>query len=137
MWIVGSDRRLLRLPIWDFRRLPPSRFVAAVDARQDHTSCPTEARWSVASHREPFPHRCENVAREPIVRSLRLAAKVQASHVSFGGRYLERILTVSETCRLQNRNAYAYLIAAMQAKFSDTAAPSLLRNSPATTASAA
>lgn len=41
-------------------------------------------------------------------------------------RYLERLLTVSETCRLQNRNAYEYLIEAMRAKFASQAAPSLM-----------
>ncbi len=54
-----------------------------------------------------------------------------------GSRYLERILTVSETCRLQNRNAYEYLTEAMRAKFSHLAAPSLLQNSPAPDPSAA
>lgn len=43
-----------------------------------------------------------------------------------GSRYLERLLTVSETCRLQNRNAYEYLIEAMRAKFASQAAPSLM-----------
>jgi transposase len=43
-----------------------------------------------------------------------------------GSRYLERLLTVSETCRLQNRNAYRYLIDAMTAKFAGQPAPSLL-----------
>jgi transposase len=43
-----------------------------------------------------------------------------------GSRYLERILTVSETCRVQNRNAYQYLIEAMEAKFAGRNSPSLL-----------
>ncbi|MEM9360630.1 MAG: IS66 family transposase, partial [Pseudomonadota bacterium] len=43
-----------------------------------------------------------------------------------GSRYLERILTVSETCRLQNLNAYEFLVAAMEAKFAKRSAPSLL-----------
>src|SRR6056297_1241902 len=30
-----------------------------------------------------------------------------------GSRFVERMLSVSKTCRLQNRNAYAYLIEAM------------------------
>jgi hypothetical protein len=42
---------------------------------------------------------------------------------SSGSRYLERMLSVSETCRLQNRNAYQYLIKAMQAAFSGAPAP--------------
>ena len=43
-----------------------------------------------------------------------------------GSRYLERILTVSETCRLQNRNAYEYLIQSMNSLFNRTAPPTLL-----------
>ena len=49
---------------------------------------------------------------------------------SKGSRYLERILTVSETCRLQYRHAYEYLIEAMRAKFSGQSAPSLLPTTP-------
>ncbi len=48
-----------------------------------------------------------------------------------GSRYLERMLSVSETCRLQNRNAYEYLIEAMEAKFAGQPAPSLLPPSQA------
>ena len=40
-----------------------------------------------------------------------------------GSRFLERLLTVSETCRLQNRNAYQYLIEAMQAQGQRTLSP--------------
>ncbi len=41
-------------------------------------------------------------------------------------RYLERILSVSETCRLQKRNANEYLIRVIKAKFSgETASPLL------------
>lgn len=47
------------------------------------------------------------------------------------------ILTVSETCRLQHRNAYEYLIEAMKAKLNHRAAPTLLPNLPDVTASAA
>ncbi len=36
---------------------------------------------------------------------------------SRGTRYLVRILSVSDTCRLQKRNAYEYLIDVMKAKF--------------------
>ena len=43
-----------------------------------------------------------------------------------GSRYLECILAVSETCRLQNRNAYEFLIESMRAKFASITGPSLL-----------
>ena len=42
-----------------------------------------------------------------------------------GSRYLERILTVSETCCLQNRNAYQFLIESMRAKSAGVAGPLL------------
>jgi transposase len=45
---------------------------------------------------------------------------------SRGSRYIERILSVSETCRIQKRNAYEYLISVMKAKFAGETAPSLL-----------
>jgi transposase len=43
-----------------------------------------------------------------------------------GSRFIERILTVSETCRLQNRSPFQYLVAAMEAHFSQQTPPSLL-----------
>lgn len=46
-------------------------------------------------------------------------------------RHLERLLTVSETCRLQDRNAFEYLVAAMEAKFTEYRASSLLPAAPA------
>jgi transposase len=45
---------------------------------------------------------------------------------SRGSRYLVRILSVSDTCRLQKRIAYEYLIGVMKAKFAGETAPSLL-----------
>jgi transposase len=43
-----------------------------------------------------------------------------------GSRFLERMLSVSETCRLQQRSAYDYLIQAVSASFSKNPPPSLL-----------
>ena len=43
-----------------------------------------------------------------------------------GSRFIERILTVSKTCRLQNRSPFQYLVAAMKAHFSQQTPPSLL-----------
>lgn len=53
-----------------------------------------------------------------------------------GSRYLERILTVSETCRQQNRNVFEYLVAAVEAKFAGTPAPSLLPSAQSATQAA-
>lgn len=71
---------------------------------------------------EPTNNTAERTLR-PAVIYRKLSFGTQSSS---GSRYLERILSVSETCRLQNRNAYEYLIAAMEAKFAGEAAPSLL-----------
>ena len=53
-----------------------------------------------------------------------------------GSRYLERILTVSETYRLQNRNAYEYLVESMRSKFAGRV-PSSLMHDPAKPCAAA
>jgi len=82
---------------------------------------------------EPTNNTAERALR-PAVIYRKLSFGTQSAD---GSRYLERILTVSETCRLQNRNAYEYLIKAMKAKFSGRSAPSVLPSSSATTASAA
>ena len=71
---------------------------------------------------EPTNNTAERALR-PAVIYRKLSFGTQSAS---GSRYLERILTISETCRLQNRNAYQYLIEAMQAKFNSQAAPSLL-----------
>ena len=71
---------------------------------------------------EPTNNTAERALR-PAVIYRKLSFGTQSAN---GSRYLERILTVSETCRLQNRNAYQYLIQAMEASFAGTPAPSLL-----------
>ena len=43
-----------------------------------------------------------------------------------GSRFVERMLTVIETCRRQNRNVYAWLTDAVQAHLADQPTPSLL-----------
>jgi hypothetical protein len=71
---------------------------------------------------EPTNNTAERTLRPAVIyRKLSFGTQSAA-----GSRYLERILTVSETCRLQNRNAYEYLIESMRAKFAGQSAPSLL-----------
>jgi hypothetical protein len=71
---------------------------------------------------EPTNNTAERALRPAVIyRKLSFGTQSAA-----GSRYLERILSVSETCRLQNRNAFDFLVAAMEAKFSGAAAPSLL-----------
>lgn len=81
---------------------------------------------------EPTNNTAERALR-PAVISRKLSFGTQSAS---GSRFLERILSVCETCRLQNRNAYQYLIKAMQAKLAGHAAPSLFPPSPAATAAA-
>jgi transposase len=71
---------------------------------------------------EPTNNTAERALR-PAVIYRKLSFGTQSSK---GSRFVERILTVSETCRLQNRNAFQYLVAAMEASFSRKSAPSLL-----------
>ena len=71
---------------------------------------------------EPTNNTAERALR-PAVIYRKLSFGTQSAS---GSRFLERMLTVSETCRLQNRNAYHYLIEAMEAKFAGQLAPSLL-----------
>ena len=82
---------------------------------------------------EPTNNTAERALR-PAVIYRKLSFGTQSSS---GSRYLERILTVSETCRLQNRNAYQYLVEAMAANFTGKAAPTLLPSDGCTTAEAA
>ncbi|MFZ4082098.1 MAG: IS66 family transposase [Pirellula sp.] len=68
-----------------------------------------------------------NNAAERALRSAVILRKLSfGTQSSQGSRYIERILSVSETCRLQKRNAYEYLIGVMKAKFAGETAPSLL-----------
>ena len=68
-----------------------------------------------------------NNAAERALRSAVILRKLSfGTQSSRGSRYIERILSVSETCRLQKRNAYEYLISVMKAKFARETAPSLL-----------
>ena len=71
---------------------------------------------------EPTNNTAERALR-PAVIYRKLSFGTQSAS---GSRYLERILTVSETCRQQGRNAYQFLIEAMQASFASQQPPSLL-----------
>jgi transposase len=43
-----------------------------------------------------------------------------------GSRFVERLLTVVETCRRQQRNVLAWMVEAVEARFVGKTAPSLL-----------
>jgi transposase len=55
---------------------------------------------------EPTNNTAERALRQAVIYQ-KLSFGTQSAK---GSRYLERILTVSETCRLQARNAYQFLI---------------------------
>jgi len=77
---------------------------------------------------EPTNNAAERALR-PSVIYRKLSFGTQSSS---GSRYLERMLTVSETCRQQGRNAYQFLIQAMEASFSSQEPPNLLPQKTAT-----
>jgi transposase len=71
---------------------------------------------------EPTNNTAERALRPAVIyRKLSFGTKIAS-----GSRFIERILTVSETCRLQNRSPFQYLVAAMESHFSQQTPPSLL-----------
>ncbi len=73
---------------------------------------------------EPTNNTAERALRPAVIyRKLSFGTQSES-----GSRFLERMLTVSETCRLQNRSAYDYLTKAVTAHFSKKASPSLMPN---------
>ena len=71
---------------------------------------------------EPTNNKAERALR-PAVIQRKLSFGTQSEK---GSRFLERMLTVSETCRLQTRSVYDYLIQAVGASLSNEASPPLL-----------
>ncbi len=71
---------------------------------------------------EPTNNTAERALRPAVIyRKLSFGTQSES-----GSRFIERMLTVSETCRLQKRSVYNYLTEAVAAHFSNQAAPSLL-----------
>jgi transposase len=71
---------------------------------------------------EPTNNTAERALRPAVIyRKLSFGTQSAA-----GSRFIERMLTVSETCRLQGRSIFAYLTAAVEAHFAKQLAPSLL-----------
>ena len=71
---------------------------------------------------EPTNNTAERALR-PAVIYRKLSFGTQSAS---GSRFIERILTVSETCRIQKRSPYEYLVETMEASFANKPAPSLL-----------
>ncbi len=73
---------------------------------------------------EPTNNTAERALRPAVIyRKLSFGTQSES-----GSRFLERMLTVAETCRLQNRSVSDYLTEAVAAHFSKQAPPSLLPN---------
>jgi transposase len=71
---------------------------------------------------EPTNNTAERALR-PAVIYRKLSFGTQSAS---GSRFIERILTVSETCKMQKRSPYEYLVETMEAHFANKPAPSLL-----------
>ena len=73
---------------------------------------------------EPTNNTAERALRSAVIyRKLSFGTQSES-----GSRFIERMLSVSETCRLQNRSAYDYLTKAVTAHFSKQAPPLLVLN---------
>jgi transposase len=71
---------------------------------------------------EPTNNAAERALRGPVIyRKLSFGTQSES-----GSRFVERIFSVIETCRLQKRNSYAYLVEAVAAKISNKTTPNLL-----------
>ena len=71
---------------------------------------------------EPTNNAAERALRPAVIyRKLSFGTQSES-----GSRFIERMLTVSETCRLQNRSPYQYLVSAMEAFFEKRTPPTLL-----------
>lgn len=71
---------------------------------------------------EPTNNTAERALR-PAVIYRKLSFGTQSE---LGSRFIERMLTATETCRLQDRSVYDYLVVAVTAHFFEQPAPSLL-----------
>lgn len=71
---------------------------------------------------EPTNNTAERALR-PAVIYRKLSFGTQSAS---GSRFIERILTISETCKMQKRSPFQYLVEVMEAHFAKKTAPSLL-----------
>jgi transposase len=71
---------------------------------------------------EPTNNAAEQALRQAVIwRKLSFGTQSSA-----GSRFVERLLTVVETCRRQHRNVFSWLVEAVAACFAGKTAPSLL-----------
>ena len=97
-----------------------SRLVGMCQELHNHR----EWLWTFVDNEgiEPTNNTAERALRPAVIyRKLSFGTQSES-----GSRFLERILTVSETCRLQNRSIYDYIVSAVRAHFNQQPIPSLL-----------
>ena len=113
--------------------IPPEQCDNLIDQTGKERYGHREWLWTFVDTRgiEPTNNTAERALR-PAVIYRKLSFGTQSE---LGSRFIERMLTVSETCRLQNRSPYDYLTKAVTAYFSKQAAPSLLPNLQTVTSS--
>lgn len=71
---------------------------------------------------EPTNNTAERALRPAVIyRKLSFGTQSEA-----GSRFIERMLTACETCRLQKRSIFTFLVAAVESHFEGTPAPSLI-----------
>ena len=71
---------------------------------------------------EPTNNAAEQALRHAVIwRKLSFGTQSQS-----GSQFVERMLTVIETCRRQRRNVYSWLVEAVQAQLNQQPAPSLM-----------
>ncbi len=113
--LTGHDPAPLRHQVWE---LPDTRgFCRELVEHREHL-------WTFAEVAgvEPTNNAAERALRHAVIWR-KLSFGTQSA---LGSRFVERLLTVIETCRRQNHNVFDWLTAAVQAKFRKQMAPSLL-----------
>jgi transposase len=96
------------------------RLIGMCEEIYDHR----EWLWTFVEHEgvEPTNNTAERVLRHAVIWR-KLSFGTQSAG---GSRFVERMLTTIETCRLQKRNVFIYLTAAVEAHLAQKPAPSLL-----------
>jgi len=76
---------------------------------------------------EPTNNAAERALRHAVIwRKLSFGTQSFGTQSAAGSRFVERLLTVIETCRRRDRNVFDWLTQAVQAKLRKESAPSLL-----------
>jgi transposase len=96
------------------------RLIGMCEQLYDHR----EWLWTFVDHEgvEPTNNTAERALRHAVIWR-KLSFGTQSAR---GSRFVERMLTTIETCRLQKRNVFEYLTAAVEAHLAKRPAPSLL-----------